>query len=197
MRPPFAQSRLSESPDGNIRLKLRKPSRSGQRVLVLSPEEFLRRLLAGVPPKRMNMVRYHGLFAPNAKLREAVVALVPPVQSELDSKVEKPASKADGEGDKKEEKTSPKGGVYRRPWHELIKRVWDLDILACALCGGRMNQISHIEDPAVIAKILGHLGLPTEPLPLAQARAPPQLDFGWNSDGPSEFDEPLGEDFAQ
>jgi uncharacterized protein YbaR (Trm112 family) len=47
---------------------------------------------------------------------------------------------------------------------------FDLDVLACPRCGGRMSLIATIEEPQVIRKILGHLGLPTEiPLP----RPPP------------------------
>ncbi len=38
--------------------------------------------------------------------------------------------------------------------------------------------IAHIEDPAVVARILRHLGLPTTPPPIAPARAPPgQLEW--------------------
>jgi hypothetical protein len=47
---------------------------------------------------------------------------------------------------------------YRRPWHELLKRVFDFD-LVCGRRGAKMHHISHIEDPQVIDKILGHLGL--------------------------------------
>jgi hypothetical protein len=43
--------------------------RSGQTHLVLSPLAFLRRLAALVPPPRANLVRYFGVFAPNARLR--------------------------------------------------------------------------------------------------------------------------------
>jgi hypothetical protein len=48
-----------------------------------------------------------------------------------------------------------------------------LDVLACPRCGGRLTLIALIEDPAVIVRVLGHLGLPTD-IPEAQpARAPP------------------------
>jgi hypothetical protein len=51
-------------------------------------------------------------------------------------------------------------------WARLLKRVFDIDIEHCPHCGGILKIIAAIEDPAVIAKILAHLGLPT--------RAPPQ-----------------------
>ena len=36
------------------------------------------------------------------------------------------------------------------------------DVLACPHCGGRLRLIALIEEPQVIRRILGHLGLPTE-----------------------------------
>ena len=58
-------------------------------------------------------------------------------------------------------------------WAELMRRSLGLDVLACPRCGGRLTLIALIEDPAVIVRLLGHLGLPTD-IPEAQpARAPP------------------------
>ena len=46
-------------------------------------------------------------------------------------------------------------------------------MLACPKCGGRLTLIALIEDPVVIVRVLGHLGLPTD-IPEAQpARAAP------------------------
>jgi hypothetical protein len=52
-------------------------------------------------------------------------------------------------------------------WASLLERTFAIDILACPECGGRLRLIATINDQAVIEKILGHLGLPTEaPAPL-------------------------------
>jgi hypothetical protein len=40
---------------------------------------------------------------------------------------------------------------------------------ACSHCGGPVTLIATIEDPAVIAKILAHLGLPTKAPPRSPA----------------------------
>ena len=54
-----------------------------------------------------------------------------------------------------------------------MQRTFGLDVLACPACGGRLRLIAVIERAAVITRILGHLGLPTEvPLP-RPARSPP------------------------
>jgi hypothetical protein len=49
-------------------------------------------------------------------------------------------------------------------WARLLKRVFDIDIEHCPNCGGALKTIAAIEDPPVIDKILGHLGLPTRAL---------------------------------
>jgi hypothetical protein len=56
-------------------------------------------------------------------------------------------------------------------WARLLKRVFDIDIERCPHCGGTMKIIAAIEEPAVIAKILAHLGLPTRAPPRAPARS--------------------------
>jgi hypothetical protein len=61
----------------------------------------------------------------------------------------------------------------------LIKRVYEIDPLACPECGGQMKVIAFIEPPQrdVIERILRHCGLwhPVTP------RAPPAED-GWDHD---------------
>jgi len=44
-------------------------------VVELSPFEFLARLADLVPPPRKHRHRYHGVFAPNHRLRKAVTSL--------------------------------------------------------------------------------------------------------------------------
>jgi hypothetical protein len=54
----------------------RKSTRLGATAVIeLSPFEFLDRLAYLVPPPRKHRYRYHGIFAPNHKLRRAVTAL--------------------------------------------------------------------------------------------------------------------------
>jgi hypothetical protein len=54
----------------------RKSTRPGANgVVELTPVEFLDRLAALVPPPRKHRHRYHGVFAPNHKLRPAVTSL--------------------------------------------------------------------------------------------------------------------------
>lgn len=63
-------------------------------------------------------------------------------------------------------------------WAKRLKRVFGIDIEACARCGGKLRVIASIEEPEVIARILAHLErkapdqYPSE-LPIG-ARGPPQ-----------------------
>jgi hypothetical protein len=41
-----------------------------------------------------------------------------------------------------------------------MRRAFDLDVLRCPRCAGRMQLIATIEDPAIIQRILAHFGLP-------------------------------------
>ena len=69
-----------------------------------------------------------------------------------------------------------------RPLPPLPYRQWvvfEVDVLHCEQCGGRLEVIAFLTERAVVRKVLEHLGLPTEPPSRASARASPeQLDFG-------------------
>ena len=42
-------------------------------------------------------------------------------------------------------------------WMQRLKRVFAIDIETCPECGGRLRVIACVEDPPLIAKILGHV----------------------------------------
>jgi hypothetical protein len=62
---------------GQVVLKLKTPWRDGTTHLVMSPLEFMQRLAALVPRPRLHRIRFHGVLAPNAKLRALVVPQEP------------------------------------------------------------------------------------------------------------------------
>ena len=64
-------------------------------------------------------------------------------------------------------------GSHYRPWAELLKRCFDVDILQCSKCAGRMKLLAIITVPRSIERMLRHLGLPTQPPAREPARAPP------------------------
>jgi hypothetical protein len=62
-------------------------------------------------------------------------------------------------------------------WAELMRRVFEVDVLVCEHCGGRRRVLTFLTDPPVLRRILEHLGLPADPPPVASARAPPEPEL--------------------
>ncbi len=153
-RPAIANERLKLNNAGDVVLQLKSPYRDGTTHIVMTPLEFMQRLAALVPRPRLNLIRFHGVLAPNAKLRAEIV----PGRSVLINET------TDDLDDTPHHSTSA-----RMSWARLLKRVFDIE--HCPHCSGTMNIIAAIEDPSVIAKILAHLGLPTRAPPRAPARS--------------------------
>jgi hypothetical protein len=60
-----------------------------------------------------------------------------------------------------------------------MRRGLEIDVLQCPDCGGRMRFVAAIMLSSAIRRILGLLDLPSDPVELAPARAPPELDDAW------------------
>lgn len=60
-----------------------------------------------------------------------------------------------------------------RPWAELLKRTFQIDVEKCPSCAGRMKLVSVVKEPRSVARFLRHLGEPTDPPARAPARDPP------------------------
>ncbi len=169
-RPPLGQQRLRRLADGRVAVALQRPWADGTTHLVFTPLELLERLAVLVPRPRSNLLLYHGVLAPNARWRRAVVT-APPADVPT-----APAESADCDPPPTPPEAPP--GRRARPkyraWADLMRRTFESDVLACPRCGGRMVLLATIEDPAVIARILTHLGLSLDPGTPDPARAPPE-----------------------
>lgn len=155
-RPAIANERLTRNRSGDVVLRLKSPYRDGTTHIVLSPLEFMQRLATLVPRPRLNLIRFHGVLAPNAKLRSEII---PNAQkNEKDT--------ADAQDD-----ASHSSASVRISWARLLKRVFDIDIEHCPHCGGELKIIAAIQELRVTAKILDHLGLPTRAPPRSPAQS--------------------------
>jgi hypothetical protein len=72
-RPPIATKRLSVDDRGRVLYRYKRPFRDGSTHVVLEPLDFIARLAALVPRPRLNLTRFHGVFAPNSKHRAQLV----------------------------------------------------------------------------------------------------------------------------
>ena len=89
-------------------LQLKTPYHDGTTHIVMQPLEFMQRLAALVPRPRLHLIRFHGVLAPNAKLRPLIIP-------------SEPANATDpraGQGD-----TLAPAATARIRWAQLLKRV--------------------------------------------------------------------------
>jgi hypothetical protein len=162
-RPAVSEKRLSLTSGGNIRYQLKTPYRDGTTHVIFEPLDFIARLAALVPKPRVNLTRFHGVFAPNSQHR----ALVTPARRGKGNKVKAV--------DEAQDKT-PAERRASMTWSQRLKGVFDIDIETCQACGGPVRIIACIEDPVVIKKILAHLDKQDTPPAtgvLPEGRAPP------------------------
>ena len=76
--PPFSSGRLGRLDEQNLVYNLPRPTQDGRSVLVMDPLQLLARLAALIPPPRTHLVRYFGVLAPSAALREQVISSAGP-----------------------------------------------------------------------------------------------------------------------
>ena len=145
LRPPLAENRLRCLADGSVQLELKRPWSNGTTYLPFEPVEFLEKLAALTPRPEINLVLYHGVLAPHARWRPEIVAY---------HRTER--------GRARDFRAGVGGAPKPRywTWALLMRRAFDLDVLRCPRCAGRMQLIATIDDPTVIQRILAHLGLP-------------------------------------
>lgn len=160
-RPAIALERLAVDPAGRVVLELTHPFRDGTTHMLFSPEDWLARLAALVPRPRAHLTRYHGVFAPNCRLRQRVV----------------PSPRGTAARKRQQRKVSVASPPPHLPalnddglpiapmtWAERLRRVFQIDITTCPDCGGRLRWVADVTEPMLIRKILLHV----------QSRAPPR-----------------------
>ncbi len=156
LRPAVAQERVTRGRDGLVRIALKKPFSDGTVAVDMDPLSLLCRLAAAVPPPRFHTVRHAGVLAPASKLRPRIVP--------------RPATPAHDI----EPTTQPaRSGSCYRPWAELLKRCFSIDVLRCPRCDGRLRIVALLTDPKEVRRFLRGIGEPTEAPAKQAARGPP------------------------
>jgi hypothetical protein len=133
---------------------------------VLDPLDFLAEFTQHIPAKGSHLIRYYGWYSNKARgMRRKAAA-----------GGDSPHLCAAPEGPFRQMGTVPFStpNPCSQTWAMLIKRVYEVDPLACPKCGGTMKVLAFIEPSqgALIEKILRHCGLWNPAVP----RAPPTFD---------------------
>ena len=169
-RGPIATERLSESFPNMLIYKMKTRWRDGTTHVSFSYLDFIARLVALIPPPKMNMVRYHGVFAPNFKARGQIVPKPKP----------KPKTKTQGvtPAASISQSVEKRARRERMRWSDMLKRTFKVDVTVCPRCLGRLEQIAVIKDRVVAKAILESLRETTifRPLAVVRDRGPPDGD---------------------
>ena len=155
----MAQDRLRLTGDGRIRLTLKTPWADGTRHLLFEPLELLEKLAALIPRSHVNLVLYHGVLASHARWRPRVV--LPERSDPWAPDLASAPDATDGSP------PAPQAGRHHWAWAQLMERAFDVDVLACPRCAGRLRLVATVEDPHAIRAILESLGVPAEASPPA------------------------------
>jgi len=150
--------------------------------------ELLDRLAHLVTPPRLHKHRYCGVLAPNAKLRRAVTESAGPAGATLQLLQEAQSrmglTGSSAEADETHDKpTSTLSRTATRCWALLLVRIYECLPLLCPRCGEPMRIIAFVQEPAVVEKILTHIGEPAAAPAILPARSPPQGEFGFDQVG--------------
>jgi len=149
IRPLLALERLTFlEPEGKVGYRW---GRDGVEQETMDYLEFIARVTSPIPDKGQVMVRYYGLYA-NAHRGKVKKASLSPLALRL---VEEDIR-----------------GIPSKGWAAMIRKIYEVDPLACPKCGGRMKLIAFITAYAVVDRIMEHLKLT-----FAAAKPPPSHVF--------------------
>ena len=213
-RPAFSVNRLHELPDGRYAYRMKRVFSDGTSVIILTAHELLARLVALIPPPKIHLTKYSGIFAPRARGRAALTGrpsrprTPPPSSNEpvsvLPLPSPSPSVKANLEPALDDDPAPPPEPLRppRLPWShpqqrvpyrcrlrraiipQLLQRVFAVDVLSCRACGGRMRVVAFITHPDVAAAILDH---PQQGVPIRsrlRRKTRPHLGLGERPRGP-------------
>ncbi len=124
LSPPFTDAQLRQDPDSSdhVLLDLKRQSLDGTLTLRLSKHQFLDRLVWITPRPNANLIRFHGVYAPNYRYRSEVVpSSSPPATAPPDN---------------------DENADDYRAWGEFLTHTYPQDVMRCPRCRGRMKLVA-------------------------------------------------------
>ena len=156
-RGPVSEARLEKLDDGRYRYSPKKGA-----AFTVTAAVLVKRLVALLPPPNRHLTSFHGVFAPNARLRPLALARPPPEAPEP------PRTQAP---------SAPSTRRQRIDWATLHRRSFGTEVLRCPCGGTRTVNALHATRKAAEER-LAQLGIRPPSLLLPPPTAPPQLALG-------------------
>ncbi len=123
---------------------------------ILAPLDFLAEFTQHIPAKGAHLIRYYGWYSNKSRgmRKKAAAASIANPQS-------RPVDATGLPNPLVAPPTTHHAPPASATWAMLIKRIYEVDPLACPKCGGEMKVVAFIEPPQadVIEKIMRHCGL--------------------------------------
>ncbi len=132
---------------------------------VYAASDFIAALTKHIPPARVHLVRYYGLYSSRGrgiwKNMTYVVCLAP--EGWIKKQEEQETSKVEDDTEVQRQDIK-KGSAERSAWARLINKVYGINPLICEKCGSDMCIVAFIMDLEQIDKIIKHLKKQGRPL---------------------------------
>ena len=166
VRPPLSLKKIRYEPfKGRVLYKTKYNEYFGENFKVYNGEDFVSALSQHIPPARVHLVRYYGLYSSRTKgIWEDIPNVVRLAPEGFSKKQEE--HDTDEVADDTEVQ-DVKGSAKRSAWARLIKKVYGIDVLICKKCGSEMRIVAFIMKPVQIDRIMQYL--------IKQGRAPPSI----------------------
>jgi hypothetical protein len=171
LRPPFALDAVQRTHDGQVRVHFKKPNRFGATFAQMTPDTFLARLCALVPPPRAHTVLYYGVLSAHHALRCAVVPRADepePAPKQLSLFIPRGQLELSAITTTLLEAQLRDAAPSRLSWMKLLARVFRIDISLCSRCSGPVRVTRAVTTPREIAAELRGARPPPRAPPVGQ-----------------------------
>jgi Zn-finger nucleic acid-binding protein len=183
LRPALSLKKLTYKPELNLVRYQPSKTNGGPSYHEWTGVEFVRRMAALIPPPRKHVVRYYGALGPCSPLRSAVNCATrgKATSAELEAGY---AVTLLGRAAREAGKAAKKAAsAARKSWAACMRKVFEVDPVLCAKCGGEMKLVAVILDDGELDRILAHQGWPTEFPKTKPSRAPPARGSSADEEG--------------